>query len=138
MSEQHARLRKLLIQHEGIRLKPYFDTEGKITIGVGRNLDDMGLTEMECMILLSNDIARVEAEAVFHFPWYKSINMNRQNVILSMLFNLGLTKFKLFKKFIQAMVNQDYNTAADEMLDSQWAKQVGLRARELATMMRLG
>jgi lysozyme len=132
------KLKSLLIKHEGIRLKPYKDTRGILTIGVGRNLEQVGLSAMEVDFLLSNDIVRVSTEALASFPWLKDLNEARQDVILSMIFNLGLSKFKQFAKVIEAVQAHQYDKAAFEMLSSSWAAQVGQRANELAHMMSTG
>lgn len=132
------RLTALLTRHEGMRLKPYIDTQGKLTIGVGRNLDDMGITEEEAKHLLQNDIARVTAEADRELDWYSKLDWQRQDVILSMLINMGVTRFRGFQKMIAALESGNYAVAADEMMDSAWAKQVPSRAKELSDMMRLG
>ena len=128
----------LLIKHEGLRLKPYRDTVGKLTIGIGRNLDDLGITEAEARYLLENDVLRVSLELVHHFPWYNGLNAARMIVMIDMVFNLGINRFKLFKKLIKAIEVQDWEQAAKEMLDSKWARQVKGRAAELAQMMRDG
>ncbi len=128
-------LKKLIIKHEGFKTKPYVDTVGKITIGVGRNLEDVGLSRREVMMLLENDIYRCEKEANT-FPWFKSLPLAKQDAIISMLFNMGLTRFMGFKKMIAALEAGDYHQAASEMLDSKWAQQVGHRAVELAVLMR--
>ena len=111
----HHKLIELLIKHEGLRLKPYRCTAGKLTIGVGRNLDDVGITKEEALYLLASDIYRVERAAVEAFPWYKFINQVRQDVVLSMIFNLGLEGFKQFKNLISAIENQNYGMATAEM-----------------------
>lgn len=135
--DNYLRLKELLIKHEGLRLTPYTDTVGKFTIGVGRNLEDVGITKLEAMYLLNNDVERVVA-SMAPYAWYNGIGTVRQDVVLSMVFNLGLNGFLKFKKFIKALTEMNYNTAADEMISSKWAIQVGLRAEELATMMRTG
>lgn len=145
-------LRALLRKHEGFRSKPYLDCcgkywrececprdkRGKLTICYGRNLDDVGISEMEGAAMLTNDIARVAQEAVDHLPWFKSISVVRQDGVLNMLYNLGLQHFLEFKRMIQAVAAHDYNRAADEMMASHWSAQVGPRAVELASMMRTG
>lgn len=131
------RLRELLIKHEGLRLKAYKCPAGKISVGVGRNLEDVGISEGEARLMLSNDIERVKKEAA-EFGWFKSLNMARQDVVLSMLFNIGLPRFKGFKKMIEALIAQNYEKASAEMLNSKWASQVGIRAKELAEIMRHG
>jgi lysozyme len=133
-----SRLHEMLIRHEGIRLKPYRDARHKLTIGVGRNLDDVGVTRAEALMLLNNDIARVRREVVGAFSWFPGLNPVRKDVVLDMVFNLGLTRFRRFKKAIAAIKAKDWEKAAREMLNSQWAKQVGRRARELAAMMNRG
>ena len=133
-----SRLHDMLIRHEGLRLKPYLDTKKKLTIGVGRNLDDVGITRDEAWALLNNDIARVRREVKRAFPWFSKVNPVRKDVVLNMVFNLGLQRFRGFRKAIAAIKAQDWDEAARQMLDSQWASQVGRRARDLAEMMRRG
>jgi len=130
-------VKRMLILDEGLRLKPYIDTVGKITIGVGRNLDDVGISEDEALYLLENDIKRAKEEAVeiFGSVWY-NLSEIRRAVIIDMLFNLGKPRFLTFKKFIQAVKNSDFKTASKEMLNSKWAKQVKGRAERLAYTMR--
>lgn len=132
------KLRDMLIRHEGLRRKPYRDTVGKLTIGVGRNLDDVGITRDEALILLDHDIAKVRREVKRAFAWFPRLNAARQNVVLNMVFNLGLPRFRRFRKTIAAIKDRRWDDAADEMLDSKWARQVKGRARELARIMRRG
>lgn len=129
-------LKDLLIKHEGIKLKPYVDTEGVFTIGCGRNLDDVGISSDEAMILLNNDIKRVLYDCWHEFPWFADLNETRQNVVASMVFNLGLDGFKKFKRMIAAIEKEDWVEAACQMIDSHWAAQVKSRAVELAVMMK--
>jgi lysozyme len=134
VSDRHN-LRQMLIRHEGVRLKPYRCTAGKLTIGVGRNLDDVGITQFEAMGMLTHDMERVTKEAVDTFPWFQSLSVVRQDVVLNMLFNLGLARFREFKRMISAISRGAFAEAAKEMLESKWATQVGERATELARMM---
>ena len=133
-----TRLQEMLIRHEGIRLKPYRDTVGKLTVGVGRNLDDVGITREEALMLLDNDIDKVRREVRRTFPWFAGLNPVRQNVVLNMVFNLGLPRFRRFTKTIAAVKAKHWDEAARQMLDSRWAEQVGRRARELAEMIKTG
>lgn len=131
-------LKKTLNVHEDRRSHPYKDSVGKTSIGVGRNLDDNGLSEDEIEFLLNNDIrtARREADT---YPWFVLIDNDvRRNVVIEMIFNLGLPRFDGFRKTIAAIKNRDWNKAAKEMLDSKWADQVGYRAQVLSEMMRTG
>lgn len=129
---------KELIRDEGLRLKPYRCTAGKLTIGVGRNLDDVGISHGEAEILLRNDVARSEADLDRHLPWWRTLDPVRQRVMVNMAFNLGIAGLLGFKNTLRAVETGQYLTAAQGMLASKWASQVGPRATRLATMMRDG
>lgn len=129
---------KRIIKHEGLRLKPYRCTAGKLTIGIGRNLDDTGISEAEARYLLENDLQRCHQDCVEAFPWYAGLDEPRQGVICEMCFNLGLARLKGFKKMLIAVETGNYETAAQEMLLSKWAMQVGQRAKTLADIMKRG
>lgn len=131
-------LTKLLLKHEGLRLKPYKCPADKLTIGIGRNLEDVGITTEEAFFLLANDLKRTNQECVDQFPWFKSLSQTRQDVVVSMVFNMGLTRFKTFVNMIAALQNGNFSKAAGEMLSSKWCEQVPVRARELALMMKSG
>jgi len=137
-SRDYSMLRTMLKRHEGLRLKPYKDSIGKLTIGIGRNLDDNGITEWEAGQLLRNDLRRSISEAESIFPWFLYLDEVRQDVVLNMLFNLGMSRLLGFKNMLSAMKERNYQLAATEMINSLWAKQVGLRAEELAYMMLYG
>ena len=126
-----------LKRHEGLRLKPYLCPEGKITIGFGRNLEDMGISEKEAEMLLMSDIERCYQELDV-FSWFHDLDQVRQEAMVNMLFNLGLPTFLEFKRTLKFMAEGAYSQAADEMLDSKWANQVGDRAKELAYMVDTG
>lgn len=125
-----------LRRHEGLRLKPYKDTVGKWTIGIGRNLDDVGITEAEALHLLANDVKRVKKELDYRIPWWSELPPKAKQVLQNMCFNLGWPRLAGFRKFLDALERRQYSIAADEMLDSRWAQQVGYRARELSDMVR--
>jgi lysozyme len=126
-----------LNRDEGRRLKPYLDTVGKTTIGVGRNLTDVGISDVECNLLLENDVMRSIMWLDRHLPWWRSLDAVRQRVIINMAFNMG-RKLLTFANTLAAMQRGDYEAAANGMLASKWATQVGARAYRLATMMRTG
>ena len=127
----------MLQRHEGLRLKPYKCTAGKVSIGYGRNLDDMGISEVEAMVLLRHDIERCYDELCV-FSWFADLDQVRQEALVDMLFNLGLPTFLEFKKTLKFVAEGKYSQAAEEMLRSKWADQVGDRAKELAYMMDTG
>jgi lysozyme len=134
-----VRVKEQLIRHEGLRLKPYRCTAGKLTIGVGRNLDDCGISKPEAMVLLDNDILNCEAELLEHLPVvYMGLNDTRKAVLVSMCFNLGISCLLGFKNTLAFIGAGDFERASNNMLASKWAKQVGLRAIELSEMMRKG
>lgn len=123
---------------EGIRRKPYVDTVGKITIGVGRNLTDRGLSDEEINYLLNNDITLSITDAKTLFPNFESLSENRQAVLANMMFNMGLSRLSEFLNLLHAIEISDFNQAAQEMLNSTWAHQVGNRAIRLAKQMEIG
>lgn len=125
---------------EGLRLKPYKCTAGKLTIGYGRNLQDVGITKEEALMMFERDFAIAESEArrlckVYNID-YGNLIEQRFYVLTDMVFNMGYDRVSKFKKMLTALSNGQYETAADEMLDSAWAAQVGNRATQLAALMR--
>lgn len=132
------RLKETLIRHEGLKLKPYKCTAGKLTIGVGRNIEDVGITKEEALALLENDIERVVGEIGSRFEWFAGLSDARKEVIVNMVFNLGINGFSKFKNTIDFISTGQYAQAAIEMVESKWADQVGNRAKELSRMMLEG
>jgi len=128
---------ELLIQDEGFKTKPYKCTQDKLTIGIGRNLEDVGLSEDEVHYLAKNDIARCERESML-IPWFSSLNHVRQLVVLSMLYIFGSKGFKEFKKMNLAIEKGEFHLAAQEMKDSKWYHQATKRVERLCHMMETG
>jgi lysozyme len=124
--------------HEGERLKPYRCTAGKLTIGVGRNLDDRGITSDESAYLLRNDIDSHWNELIKHIPWVETLDDIRQRVMLDMAFNMGIFGLLTFHQTLGHIKVGNYALASSAMLESKWARQVGQRAKRLATMMKTG
>ena len=137
MIDRAAMIRQLRL-HEGERLKPYRCTAGKLTIGVGRNLEDRGISAEESAMLLANDIAAEERELLRALPWVATLDEVRQRVLLDMAFNMGIVGLLGFKRTLATIQAGDYQAAATMMLDSRWAKQVGQRAERLSRMMATG
>tara|TARA_R110002126_G_scaffold191391_1_gene339523 strand:+ start:805 stop:1224 length:420 start_codon:yes stop_codon:yes gene_type:complete len=132
---------EMLRQHEGLETHAYTDTVGKVTIGVGRNIDPnggLGLSDDEIDYLLANDVKRVNGELARAFSWYKTVAPARKDAMMDMCFNMGLPRLKKFKKALAAMAMGDYNEAAIEFLDSRWSSQVGQRAITITDMIRSG
>ena len=149
---------KMVAKHEGIVLEPYRDSLGISTIGIGRNLEDRGitdgeldyigktmeevlekgLTEEEAYYLCMNDIAIVEKELLDRKPIVNQLNDVRQMVLVDMAFNMGVPRLMKFKNMWAAIETEDYALACEEMIDSRWANQVGNRAMKLSLAMKNG
>jgi lysozyme len=133
------RIKEQLVRHEGLRLRPYRCTAGKLTIGIGRNLDDCGISQTEAYVLLENDIQNCEKQLLDEIPEiYSGLNKVRQSVLLNMCFNLGIGGLLGFNNTLAFIAAGDWERAANGMLASKWAKQVGRRAIELSELMRKG
>jgi len=130
-------LKKQLLLHEGFRQYPYKDTVGKLTIGIGRNLDDRGISMNESLVLLEFDVAEI-VNYLSRYDWFNNLGDVRQRVVVDMVYNLGISGFLKFKRTIQAIKERDFDKAAEQMLKSKWAGQVGIRATRLARMMETG
>lgn len=128
---------ELIKRHEGLRLKPYKCTAGKLTIGYGRNLEDNGISQYEAEQMLFNDIQHCYTNLVKLSCWNK-LDEARKAVLLDMCYNIGIARLKTFKKMLAALEVGAYNRAAKEMIDSRWASQVKTRATELAEIMKTG
>lgn len=132
------RLLAQLRADEGLRLKSYRDTMGKLTIGYGRNLDDRGISEREAEMLLRADLHAAISDLRLRLPWVDELGPARHAVLIMMTFNCGVAGLLKFERMMAALDRRDYAAAATEMLASRWAIQVGDRARRLATQMRTG
>ena len=118
--------------------KPYISSVGKLTIGVGHNIEDRGLSNRIISLVLEEDIAECVSDLTASFPWFASLDEVRQHVMLNMRFQLGPARFRQFKKMLAAMERKDYPAAADSMRFSAWAEQVPNRAHRLIEEMRTG
>jgi lysozyme len=127
-------IQELLLEDEGLRLKPYRDTVGKLTIGIGRNLDDVGISEGEAHFMLVNDITAVQVALHENIRFYDDLPERVQIVLQNMAFNLGVHGLLQFKKFLVFLSEGDWQNASIEMLNSRWAGQVGKRAIRLSKM----
>lgn len=133
-----TQLKADLIRDEGLKTKPYRCTAGKMTIGVGRNLDDVGITESEAHYLLETDIVRVMAELDGLWPWWRTLSEARQLAMANMAFNMGIPRLMGFRKMLAALQKGDYETAAHEAFQSNWSGQVGARADRICKLILEG
>jgi lysozyme len=124
--------------HEGVKNKVYKDHLGIETIGVGRNLVDRGLSDEEVDYLLGNDITIVENELDNGLSWWRDLDEVRQRALADLAFNMGIPRLHGFVKMLDGLQRRDYHAAADELLDSKYAKQVGARSERVANMIRTG
>lgn len=125
-----------LRRDEAVRLKPYSDTKGKLTIGVGRNLTDRGITEAECDAMLEHDIDVVAHELAIALPWAAGLSEPRQRALANMAFNMGVPTLRDFKNMLAALEAGDWDKASAEALASRWAGQVGERAKRIAAVFK--
>ena len=98
----------------------------------------MGLSDDEIDYLLRNDIVRVQEELSEEYDWFADLDQVRQEAMINLSFNLGATRLRGFKNALAAMAEEDYETAANEFMDSKWSSQVGRRAYEVTQMIRTG
>ena len=159
MKYDRAHYIEKLIKHEGIVLNVYKDTLGIDTIGIGRNLEDRGITkeelddldipsiehiyeygitEADAVYLATNDIEIVEEELCRAHSCIEDLDAVRQLIVMDMAFNMGVPRLCKFKKMWAALHQGDFATASVEMLDSRWAKQVKGRAIKLSEAMKSG
>ena len=159
MKYDYSKLLDKLIEHEGMVLTVYQDSLGIDTIGIGRNLEDRGISkeefdhmdipnmnviyehginEADARYLAKNDVQIVEEELLAAHPCVAELDAVRQLVLVDMAFNMGVPRLRKFKKMWAAVYEKDFMTAAKEMLDSRWANQVKSRSVKLANMMHTG
>lgn len=131
-------LRAQLMEHEGLRLRPYVDTVGKVTIGIGRNLTDKGITAGEAMTLLDHDIDECLTD-LRSFGWFNALDAVRQRALIDLRFNVGRASLRGFVKMLAALAAKDYPEAARQLITSAWANQVQPARRDrLMTMLSTG
>ena len=159
MKYDRNKLMDKLVAHEGLRLQVYKDTLGIDTIGIGRNLQDRGIskeeldeldipsidhvyeygiTEADAMFLAQNDVQIVEEELLRAHPCVEKLDAVRQLILIDMAFNLGVPRLSKFKKMWAGIHEEKFDVAAKEMLDSRWANQVKSRSTKLANAMHNG
>lgn len=136
--ESRQKLKQLLVIHESYRQFPYSDTTDRLTIGIGRNLTDRGISIPESYYLMDEDINYFQIRLDLYLNFFKDLDENRQIALIDMCFNLGVQGFLNFKNMILALEAKDYERAAQEMLNSKWAEQVGERAIKLADIVKTG
>lgn len=146
------KVRNFFITEEGYRLNPYFDSEGYVTFGIGRNLVGNPLTDEERAIgkkygwssptfveyLFKKDISKVYQDLDHHYPWWRSMTESRRLAMTSMMFQLGAAKLKLFAPTMTLMRDGRYVEASRRLRNTLWAKQTPLRADKVIRMFENG
>lgn len=134
ISDIYTQLRR----DEGEKLFPYIDTKGKTTIGIGRNLTDCGISRDEMQVLFGNDTAKWITTLNEKLPYFQNLDAATKGVLINMCFNMGFEKLSGFHMFLYALSQNDRETAAKEMVNSLWYKEVGDRAVRLVQQIRNG
>lgn len=128
-------------RNEGLKLKPYRCTKGKLTIGYGRNLEERGITEEEARYLLRNDILEAELflSRFLGDSVLRTINAARMTVLVDMYVNMGPTRLQTFKKMFAAIRDQNWHEAAAQLKDSKYYREdVPKRAERNRRIMEAG
>lgn len=132
--------------NEGLKLEPYRCPAGKLTIGIGRNLDgnplskeekayighdcrSQKITKDQAYYLCRNDLKQVRKDLDRELPWWRDLSANRQFVMIDLCFNMGYKTLLTFQKTLNSIAQGFYITAGDQLMQSKYAKQTGIRAR---------
>lgn len=139
MTENTA-LIEMIKRHEGLRLKPYKCTAGKLTIGYGRNLEAKGITRDEAEAMLTKDLQDAERDArEYAGVYWISLNEARRAVLVDMSFAMGLAGLKAWKGLLRALAKGDYMLCAESLRSSKWYRGPAVaRVEELAKIMETG
>ena len=130
--DMKASLTAALKTQEGFRSEPYKCTAGYLTIGYGRNLETVGISQDEAEHLLENDIVKAYNQVVSSMPWVHDIPKPAQLALTNMCFQLGYGGLSKFKKMLAAVQEHEWDVAISEAYDSQWRKQTPARYRWVA------
>jgi lysozyme len=138
MFDKLTLLEQQLLDHEGFRPTAYRCTSGRLTLGIGRNIQDKGITEDEALILLRHDIVEIYNGLRHLLPWFNALNDDRQRVLVDLGINLGLTGLMKFKRMLSAMEQNDWVKADYELRHSLWASQVQRSRVEFLSLLMRG
>ena len=127
-----------LTTDEGMRLRIYVDTAGKVTVGVGRNLSDRGISHDEAGVMLLNDIALVAMQLDASQPWWRTLDAPRQRVMINLGFNMGVPTLNTFHQFLDLMQQHDWQGAAADLEGTKWYGQVGERGPRMVSRILAG
>tara|TARA_Y100001963_G_scaffold120390_1_gene168278 strand:- start:165 stop:569 length:405 start_codon:yes stop_codon:yes gene_type:complete len=123
-------------QHEGYVKRVYKDSLGIDTIGYGFAIKDLELDQDICDMILDRKLKDLERMVNSKFNWYRYMPPEIKNVVIEMCYQLGVTGFSNFRKTITFLQNKQFHDASVEMLDSRWAEQTPVRAKELSNRVK--
>jgi lysozyme len=130
-----------LMRDEGVRLAPYHDHLGYLTIGVGRLIDPArggGITQEEALYLLRNDVASRERRLAEAYPWFQGLSEARRGALVNMAFQLGASGLARFPRMLACLRDERWAEAETHALDSEWARQTPARAKRVARQLATG
>lgn len=136
----------MIKKHEGVRTRPYKDSLGLWTVGVGHLIGDgkslppewdREFTMQEIDALFAQDYEHHKKMAE-KSPGYDKANEKGRAALIDLAFNMGGGWYKKFKNTAAALAAGDFQKAADELTDSQWYKQVKGRAQTVVALIREG
>ena len=129
-------IRNRLVLEEGLKLTPYKCTANKLTIGVGRNIEDRGISNETAMQMLDEDIDIMVNELRENLSWFDKQNDAIQGVLIDLCFNMGISRLLMFVQTLSLIEKGQYAMAADELLDSKYAAMLPARSKRNAEILR--
>ena len=144
------RFKQTLARHEGKRPRPYDDAngktigpsyrviQGKLTIGIGHNLEDNPLPDHIIDLLLDSDVATVLSQLDASVPWWRNLDEVRQEALANMCFNMGIASLLGFRNTLRHLKEGRYPDAASGVRNSRYYRQTGRRGEEVARMIETG
>jgi len=133
-----AGMMRLLELNEGLKLKPYVDTVGKVTIGLGRNLTDRGITRAEAFMMARTNVEEEIQNLLLSDSYITLMDPVRQAAVIDLAYNLGISKWRQFRRTRDHLAAGEYELAAEDLMDSKWFRQVGLRGPRIVKMIVTG
>jgi lysozyme len=127
-------IRNRLILEEGLELFPYKCTAGKTTIGVGRNIEERGISHEAAMIMLDEDIDICVEELRKNLSWFDDAPVQIKGVLIDLAFNMGINRLLGFVQTLKHLREGDYAAAATELLDSRYAQMLPQRSQRNAAL----
>lgn len=127
----------LLVKHEDDKKRAYIDTLGNITCGVGHNLSARDVADDIRERWVKEDIGEFYNDLCSTFSWYLKLNMPRQIALIDLAF-MGFKSFLTFEKMLACLSMGDFQGAALNILNSEYHKQVGQRAVDVANIIQSG